>query len=164
MSNDPIFAESPGRFYVAELAQRTGVTPATIRYYVRRGLLEPERDPRNGYRCFSVADLNRLVFIRQAKALGLTIKNIRTVLKAVDDGQVPYREVKSMVRKNLENTRERIAELQAAEARMSETVEIWQRMGELPPREDELCPLIERLAVAESVSRIRRVANRPLPG
>lgn len=154
MSNDRSLVKSPGRFHVAELAQRTGTTPATIRYYVRKGLLEPERDPRNGYRCFSTADLHRLVFIRQAKFLGLTIKDIRTILKAIDDGQVPHHEVKSLVQRNLENIRGRIAELQAVEARISAAVELWRRMGEPHPDDDELCPLIERVVVTNGVSRV----------
>ena len=58
--------------HVAELAQRTGVTAATIRHYARVGMLRPSRDSQNGYRCFSTHDVNRVVFVRRAQALGLT--------------------------------------------------------------------------------------------
>ncbi len=35
---------------VTELANRSGATPHTVRYYTRMGLLRPERNPDNGYR------------------------------------------------------------------------------------------------------------------
>ncbi len=65
-------------FHVADAAKEANVTPATIRYYARTGLIHPRRDPDNGYRYFVGEDVRRITFIRQAKALGLTIKDIKT--------------------------------------------------------------------------------------
>ena len=51
--------------HVADLAREAGVTPATIRYYSRAGLLHAQRDPNNDYRYFSPAEVNRVHFIRR---------------------------------------------------------------------------------------------------
>jgi len=37
-------------FRVAELAERAGIAPSTVRFYERAGLLSPAQRARNGYR------------------------------------------------------------------------------------------------------------------
>jgi len=57
-----------------------GVNLETIRYYERRGLLpKPPRTPA-GYRTFDAAALRRLRFIKQAQALGFSLKEIKELL------------------------------------------------------------------------------------
>jgi DNA-binding transcriptional MerR regulator len=58
---------------VHELAARAAVAQHVVRYCARLGLLRPARDPRNKYKHFSQADLQRLAFIRKAKRLGFTL-------------------------------------------------------------------------------------------
>lgn len=134
-----------GSLHVAELAAQTGVTPATIRYYARTGLLHPGREPENGYRCFSGDDKNRVRFVRQAQALGLTISDIKHVLETVDHGEVPCHQVQSLVESRLESIREQITELQATEERIHHALVAWDDIGRTQPTDGELCPLIERL-------------------
>jgi MerR family transcriptional regulator, Zn(II)-responsive regulator of zntA len=75
-----------GSLQVVEVARRARVTPATVRYYARIGLLNPQRDERNGYRRFSGDDVRRLRFIRKAQTLGLTIADVRVILDRIDGG------------------------------------------------------------------------------
>ena len=135
-----------GGLHVAELAAQTGVTPATIRYYARTGLLNPGREPENGYRCFSGADKHRVRFVRQAQALGLTISDIKSVLATVDDGEVPCDQVQSLVETRLQSIREQITELHATKERIQHALIAWEDVGCTQPADGELCPLIERLA------------------
>lgn len=138
-----------GSLHVAELAKRSGVTPATVRYYARINLLSPIREPENGYRRFSMDDLHRVRFIRRAQGLGLTISDIKTIFQTVSHGEVPCHQVKELVENRLYSIRERIAELQAMEARITRATLAWERMlGEMP-NDDEICPLIERLDVQD---------------
>lgn len=141
-----------GSLHVAELARKAAVTPATVRYYARTGLIHPGREPENGYRCFSGYDLRRVVFIRQAQALGLTIADIKTILDAVDHGEVPCHQVKSLVEQRLVSIRERIAELQATETRIGRAISTWNMANYQAPADGELCPLIERLDVTNGKS------------
>lgn len=136
-----------GSMHVADLARKAGVTPAAVRFYTRSGLIHPAREPHNGYRCFSVADLQRLVFIRRSQALGLTIGDIKTILDAVDRGEQPCEQVKSLVERRLVSTQERIDELEAMEARMARAISSWEGVPDLTPGDEELCPLIDRLNV-----------------
>src|SRR5439155_12378390 len=68
------------RLSTGVVASRGGVNLETIRYYERRGLLpKPPRTPA-GYRTFDAAALRRLRFIKQAQALGFSLKEIKELL------------------------------------------------------------------------------------
>jgi len=62
---------------IGEVARRSGFTVKTLRFYERRGLLHASGRSPGGFRLYTDADLHRLDFIRQAKALGLTLDQIR---------------------------------------------------------------------------------------
>lgn len=130
--------------HVTELAEQTGVTAATIRYYARTGLLRPGREPVNGYRCFSEADRHRVNFVRQAQALGLTLGDIKRVLETIDHGDKPCDQMQTLVQNRLTGLQEKIAELEATEKRIQRALETWQDLSDLTPALGELCPLIER--------------------
>jgi DNA-binding transcriptional MerR regulator len=53
-----------------------------LRFYERRGLFAPATRSAGGYRLFTEADLRRLEFVRQAKALGLTLNEIQELMNA----------------------------------------------------------------------------------
>lgn len=65
---------------IGEVARRSGVTIRTLRYYERRGLLAPAARRASGYRLYGDVELHKLAFIRQAKALGLTLAGIRPLV------------------------------------------------------------------------------------
>jgi MerR family mercuric resistance operon transcriptional regulator len=65
---------------IGKLAAAEGVGVETVRFYQRRGLLaQPERRGA-GYREYSEADRERLVFIRRARRLGFTLGEIGDLL------------------------------------------------------------------------------------
>lgn len=130
MFNKNLVAKPNGTLRVAELARQADVTPATVRYYARIGLLSPEREPENGYRCFSASDLRRLGFIRKAQALGLTIRDIKTILRTLNQSEVLSDQAKSLVEKRLVIIQDRIADLQAIETRAIEALDLWGHMNE----------------------------------
>lgn len=132
MSTQPTKRDTPavcGRrmFRVADLARAAGVTPATIRYYDRIGLLNPVRSERNGYRYFTREDRQRVAFARLAQTLGLTLSDVRDVLKCLDDGQPvsdllidSVRDRLNVVRRDVEALDRRRACMEQALARWSE--------------------------------------------
>ena len=65
---------------IGEVARRSGFTIKALRFYERRGLLPPSGRTPGRYRLYGEADLHRLEFIRQAKALGLTLQAIRELV------------------------------------------------------------------------------------
>lgn len=68
------------RMTIGELARRAGVGVETVRYYQRRGLFpEPPRQPR-GFREYPNEALELLRFIRRARGLGFTLREIERLL------------------------------------------------------------------------------------
>ena len=58
---------------IGELAERCGVTTKTIRYYESIGLLDAPSRTASGYRDYGAAAVERLRFVRDAQATGLTL-------------------------------------------------------------------------------------------
>lgn len=62
-------------------AKAAGVSVDTVRYYEREGLLDDIARSESGYRSYSDKDIERLCFIRKAKALGFTLEDIADLLQ-----------------------------------------------------------------------------------
>ena len=65
---------------IGEAAVQAKVTPDTLRYYEREGLIEPAARTESGYRLYGADQLRRLRFIRQAQECGFSLGEIRQLL------------------------------------------------------------------------------------
>src|SRR5688572_9814536 len=65
---------------VGELAERSGISASTLRYYEKLGLLRPASRNASGYREYTNETLDQLALIRRAKELGFSLREIRTLL------------------------------------------------------------------------------------
>ncbi len=111
------------RFFIGELAERTGASRETIRYYEREGVLpKPERSE-SGYRLYGPEDVERLRFVGQAQALGLKLDEIGDVVEIVDGGGEPCVHVRRAVEERLDETRARIRQLRSLEGRLERALE-----------------------------------------
>lgn len=74
---------------IAEVAEKTGLTPDTLRYYERDGLMaRPVVRSSSGHRRYAKADLDWIVLITRLRATGMPIRDIRryTALVRAGDG------------------------------------------------------------------------------
>lgn len=132
---------------VTELARAAGVTAETVRHYTRQGLLNPVRDPDNGYQLFDQRDLNRLRFIQRARTLGFSLKEIADILEHADQGDSPCPLVRDLLAARLPQIHARIRELQALAERMERAMQDWSRMPDGTPDGHSICRLIEHTPV-----------------
>lgn len=65
---------------IGELAQRAGSQPETVRYYERLGLLPAPQRTAGNYRVYEEGHLERLCFIRNCRAIGMTLDDVRRLL------------------------------------------------------------------------------------
>ena len=70
---------------IGQLARRAEVGVETVRYYERRGLLQEPQRRQSGYRQYSEEAVSRLQFIRRAKDLGFTLREIGELLSLGHD-------------------------------------------------------------------------------
>lgn len=65
---------------IGEVARLSGTGVEAIRFYEREGLLPQPQRSASGYRSYRAEDVARLRFIRQAKALGFSLREIGELL------------------------------------------------------------------------------------
>jgi len=65
---------------IGQLAKSLGVNIQTVRYYERRQLLTPSKRKPSGYRLYGEEAIRRLRFIKNAQALGFTLREIAELL------------------------------------------------------------------------------------
>lgn len=97
---------------IGAAAKAADVAIDTVRYYEREGLLASAARTASGYRVFAAADVERLRFIRKAKALGFTLSDIADLLR-LQDGGGPRAEVRQRARNRIDDLSRKIAALTA---------------------------------------------------
>lgn len=127
---------------IGELADPLGLNTRTIRYYESIGLLpEPERTP-SGYRDYDEQAGERLRFIRTAQRLGITLDEIGEILALRDRHEQPCGYVREVLRRQVDDIDERIAELRHLR---KELVTLDAIADQLPDAEPGHCRLIEHV-------------------
>jgi DNA-binding transcriptional MerR regulator len=71
---------------IAEVAERTGLTPHTLRYYERDGLMLGVGRSGAGHRCYSERDLGWIELITKLRATGMPIREVRRYAELVRVG------------------------------------------------------------------------------
>jgi len=123
---------------IGRLALGGGVGVETVRYYQRAGLMPMPDRPYRGARRYTDADLARLRFIRGAKRLGFSLKEIGALLELSRDD---CRNVQQLATIKLGLVRDKITDLQRMEATLAETLKRCRSRQAHAP-----CPIIETLA------------------
>lgn len=95
---------------IKQAALDCGLPVKTIRYYDEIDLINPARD-HNGYRDFRDTDLHKLTFVAQARSLGFTIEDCRTLLALYEDDARESADVKRIANQHLTQIQAKIAKL-----------------------------------------------------
>jgi len=97
---------------IGQVAREAHVGLETIRFYERQGLIEsPPRSP-SGYRAFPPGTVVRLHFIRTAKDLGFTLKEIRELLSLEVDPVGSCPETRAIAESKIDDIDRRIRSLE----------------------------------------------------
>lgn len=136
---------------VKELARQSGVAAHVVRYYTRRGLLNPRREPGNRYRAYTRSDISRVRFIRRARWLGFKLSDVAVILGEADEGRSPCPETRNLIERRARENRARLEEVNALQQRMEEAIDVWASLPDRRPDHDSLCYLIELVADADSI-------------
>jgi DNA-binding transcriptional MerR regulator len=71
---------------IAATAERTGVSPHTLRYYERIGLIDPVGRDEGGRRVYSEGDLARVDFLRKLRSTGMPITRMQEYVELIRRG------------------------------------------------------------------------------
>ena len=106
-------ARVAGFHNIGEAAELTGVTAKMIRHYESIGLIPPANRTFANYRLYHDADLHRLRFIKRARSLGFSMKQIEELLDLWNNPKRASAQVKALARGHADALGEKIRELEA---------------------------------------------------
>lgn len=113
---------SQANLTIGALASQTSSNVPTIRYYEQIGLIPAAQRAPNGHRYYREADLKRLLFIKRCRDFGFPIEQVRNMVSLFEDGDRACVEVRDLAQVQLDEVRNKIAEMRELERSLTEFV------------------------------------------
>lgn len=135
-----------------QLAQRAQINLETVRFYEQEGLLAPASRTASGYRKFEESAVDRLEFVRRAKALGFSLGEIRDLLIIQDEHTDTCVEVRDLLRAKLATVREKMIELKELEGQLSGALRKCNQALKREPAQHgpKRCPVLRQMSESKS--------------
>lgn len=99
-------------FKIGQVAKVSGMGIETIRFYERNGLIEKPNRKASGYREYSQEIIPHLRFIKRAKELGFSLREISEILSMRKRGQAKCKDVRVRAEQKLSDIEAKIRDLQ----------------------------------------------------
>jgi MerR family mercuric resistance operon transcriptional regulator len=139
-----------------QLAQRAQINLETVRYYEQEGLLAPPARTASGYRKFAESAIDRVAFVKRAKALGFSLGEIRELL-AIQDGHADACvEVRDLVEHKLAVVRDKLADLEELETHLRSALrKCNQALKRQQPQQNlKACPVLNEMSGSNGRKRL----------
>jgi len=131
-------------FTIGQIAQQAEVGIETVRFYERQGLLAPPPRGTSGYRQYPPDSVQRLRFIRRAKALGFSLAEIRSLLSLHPGSAQSCTDVSCLTRDKIADIDAKIRDLESVRRGLEALAASCERREPL-----SACPLLAALGAAE---------------
>lgn len=125
---------------IGQVAKGAGVVVETIRYYERQGLIEPPPRRASGYRVYPESVIRRLLFIRRAKELGFSLREIKELLSLRQEPAATCSDVKERAQAKMADIEARINDLVKMKEALARLTETCPGKGPL-----SVCPILDAL-------------------
>lgn len=124
-TSEDLTFQSTGRFImtamkIGELSNRAGYSTKTIRYYEEIGVIPAPERLANGYRDYDESAVDRLAFVRDAQAAGLSLNEIEWILGLKDQGASTCGHVVSLLESRISDIDRQLEELTRTKTRIEE--------------------------------------------
>jgi MerR family mercuric resistance operon transcriptional regulator/MerR family gold-responsive transcriptional activator of gol and ges genes len=134
---------------IGRLSALASVNVQTVHYYERRGILLPDDRRDSGYRLYAEEAVQKLRFIKNAQALGFTLKEIEGLLKLRVRHRARCGVVKKKAEAKLAGVRDKIASLKALERTLQGLIRTCEVKAVTDP-----CPILKSLEIQDGKSVI----------
>jgi MerR family mercuric resistance operon transcriptional regulator len=125
---------------IGQLSKKAQVNVETVRYYERKGLMPEPPRRKSGYRQYSPNDVSRIQFIKRAKELGFSLKEILELLSLRIDPNTTCGDVRKRAEIKIADIEGKILTLQGMKKALTKLVASCRGRG--PTSE---CPILEAL-------------------
>lgn len=125
---------------IGQVAKLSGLNAKLIRHYESIGIIPKATRTEAGYRNYSEVDVHTLTFVKRARGLGFSMKEIKKLVGLWRNRSRASADVKAIARKHIDELETKIQEL----ARMRDTLHhlALNCHGDSRPK----CPILENLA------------------
>ena len=136
---------------IGALAQRTGSSVPTVRYYEEIGLLPKAKRGPGGHRLYDESDLKRLTFVRRCRDFALPVEKIRELVSLMDHPARDCSKARDVAALQLTHVRKKLAELRALEDGLAHfATACTERCAGGPARD---CVILEDLSTGNNCCR-----------
>lgn len=110
---------------IQELAEKTGLTAYTIRFYEKEGLLDSRhvRRENNNYRNYSEEAIERLKLVKKFQGIGCSLAELKEILQDIDTNTRTHQQI-------IEWIRQKISEIEHRKEELDQMLETLNRMVE----------------------------------
>ena len=134
---------------IGQVAQETGLSIDTIRFYEKQGLLRRSPRTEGGFRLFGSGEIDALKFVRKAQELGFSLAEIRELLVLRAEHVPACSHVKELLDQKLMAVEQKIKELQSLESSLKLALRKCKRGLKTTARgHDRRCPVLEGISRA----------------
>ena len=135
-----------GAAKIGQVAQETGLSIDTIRFYEKLGLLKRSPRTEGGFRLFGIGDIETLKFVRKAQELGFSLNEIRELLILRSDHVPACSHVKELLDQKLLAVERKITELQNLERSLKRALQKCKReLKTVAAGHKECCPVLDEI-------------------
>lgn len=112
-------------YTISEVAEHTGLSAHTLRWYERIGLMPHVDRTHTGQRRFTLRDLNWLHLVTKLRLTGMPVADMVRYAELARAGEETFAERERLLTAHRENVRQRVAELQSTLAVLDHKIEIY---------------------------------------
>lgn len=131
---------------IGEVAEQAGVTTKTLRYHERIGLLPSADRTDSGYRSYDTETLDRVRFIRDAQATGLSLTEIQSILELKAQGHGSCEHTRSLLHRHLVDIDAQIERLRTARHELAQLIERAETTDPTACIDEHRCQILEDLS------------------
>jgi MerR family mercuric resistance operon transcriptional regulator len=129
---------------IGQVARQAGIGIETVRFYERQGLLAAPARKESGYRQYEEDVIARLRFIKRAKELGFSLKEIKEMLALRVDPETTCAEVRNRAQVKIADVEEKIRTLQGIKKALVQLTAVCRGRGPISE-----CPILDALDAGE---------------
>ena len=139
---------------IGELAKATNLSTKTIRFYESEGLIPDPPRTNSGYRSYADSDVVRLEFILRAKRLGLSLDEIKGILKLHDRSEPTCVHVRSLLQEKVAQIDMVIQDLLGFKEELESLRDQQTSLADCRPLGGNICSIIEQSGIKVTPSSL----------
>lgn len=128
MTNRSPLLQDGQTFTIAEVSERTGLSPDTLRYYEKAGLIEQVGRTSGNHRCYAAADLDWLAFLLRLRETGMSTADMQHFAQLRSAGAATVGDRLIMLRKHRNSLENRIRSLRRSAKALDDKVDHYEQL------------------------------------